>query len=482
MEIMQSLKNMVRTLRGSGDDETKNIKALWEVANKWKPRLTLTSYDKEIDDRILFYSGSMQSDTEEFLKKRYKETFKDMALQQINLNIVEHKIKEKAQVFCSRSTFSLQDASGDQQALFEKILEDAQIHVILKELDRRVTLCHRYAAKAYWDGAEGRARVTLFAPNTVGIVPDPDRHWDANSALAQIFRIPGSDGIFSNPRYEFWSIVDGETMHVEATDKGTNTYENNDDAIIPFVDPTNGRPIYPMTWFADDASPCIYELGDEDFLTVNRAVNCQYTDFTHAMKYRMFGVNYASMAQGSTADFPAKTVIAPNEVLILPSGATVGQMSNNMPITEIHESIKALIGLDLMLAVGSASAIREGGTESGYAIKLRNRKIIEHRQDMIEIYRPKVVELVRKICIVHNTYNQANPINITNAQINWVPGDTEISQDDDALGLRYSQEIINNVSTAIDWRMERYGEDRRTAEAAVRANKIINDEISKRPI
>jgi hypothetical protein len=43
----------------------------------------------------------------------------------------------------------------------------------------------------------------------------------------------------------------------------------------------------------------------------------------------------------------------------------------------------------------------------------------------------------------------------------------------------YAAEIEANVSTPVDWRMERYGEDRETAEAAVKANAELNKELHK---
>jgi hypothetical protein len=93
---------------------------------------------------------------------------------------------------------------------------------------------------------------------------------------------------------------------------------------------------------------------------------------------------------------------------------------------------------------------------------------MEHREEMVSLYKPKVLDLLRRMVIVHNYYADEK---ISEGTIEWIPGNIEIPQDPQELANRYAAEIAAGVSTAADWYAELNGVSRDRAVRAIEDNK-----------
>jgi hypothetical protein len=258
---------------------------------------------------------------------------------------------------------------------------------------------------------------------------------------------------------------------------GEEDYKINDDDVIPYVDPETGEAIYPLVWFSSDTSSDIYSLSDSDKLSTNRSVNLMLCHLLNAMRYKAYGV-WAHTKAENGADLGVKT-ISPSTVVDLMPGARLENVSTNLPIGETLDAISQIIKQDGLLR-NLPSQLVSADTQqadSGAALKMRMRPLLEHRENMIEIYKPNVEMLLRKMITVHNSYSSDQIP--TGLKPVWNPGEIKIEDDQSVTASTYAAEILAGVSTAADWRQERYGETREVAEMAVDENIKVNAKNSR---
>jgi len=184
-------------------------------------------------------------------------------------------------------------------------------------------------------------------------------------------------------------------------------------------------------------------------------------------------------AQGGN-ELGVKT-ISPNTVVDLAYGATLDNISPELPLREVKEIIDTLIRDRGMLKGLASSAMRteKAAPESGYALEIRNKPLKEHRENMIEIYRPYVLESAKRVCIVHNTYS-SDKINLKKYKIHWEPGEMQIPANPEEEGNRFTLEIASNVSSPADWYAKKAGVDRKTAIKEVAKRLLENERFTKK--
>lgn len=481
-EIKAKLERMISSLMGK--DKKTELYYLISESEKWIPSTEWYSYDDEMRIRIEYFRGSMQSDMREEIKRRFPQKYQVLEREQVNLPIIRKIILDKAKVFAARGEISIID--NNQQKVedenFEVMKRQSRLLACLKQADQYTQLCHRSMFKPWWDSKNKHVKITVWSPNLVRIVPDPFKWWDCDASYAVLFQLPSLDGITdTNYRWEVWgqknfdNAKTGDTVHY-ITD-GTEDLELNSDNINPFIDPQTNLPIYPFVWWKDDDSLDLYTIGDDDLLTINRRSNSLLCDTINAIHYKAYGVWVHVMANGGEP-LGVKTV-DPSTVVDLPNGASLSNMDTNLPISELWEFVKSLNDAKAMLDGLPSSALRDesGAAESGYALKIRNKPLLEHRENMVEIYRPFVEESIRRMIIVHNYYSENKIKFDPDWRIAWTAGELELPTDHAEISTKYTAQIEANVATPIDWRMEEFGEDRKTAEEMVNANAEINKEL-----
>jgi len=487
----KQIENFISTLMQK--ESRSNVDVLIEIAHSWMPAYENYTYSQEMENRIAYYNGAMQEDMLDELKRKFPQSHSEFDEDQVNIAHVKKIINEKAKVFCNSTEFYFVDREtgkpieGDDQINLSKFVKQTGFISTGKQTDAYTQLCHRSLPKAWWDRRKEKVRLSVWPPQMVNIVPDPDRWWDIDSAYAVMLEIPGILGNnSSSTRYEVWALRTPEaeeftgfkTLHF-ITDTEGNDSQINENDVNPYIDPRTGNPIYPFVWMQDDNSTELYTKGYDDILTTNRVINATLTDLSYAMKMKAHGVWVHKMAAAGQ-ELGVKT-IGPNTVIDIPDGATLEHLSTDLPIQETFGYVERLMQVDAMLSGLTPSSVRidSNSPESGYALKIRNQPILSHRANMVDIYYDNVVELLRRALIVHNTYSEEKIDPEANYDIVWVPGELEAVDDPEAIGRLYAAEIEANVSTPVDWRMERYGEDRETAEAAVKANAELNKELHK---
>ncbi len=468
-----------------------NMESLLQESRRWQPQPTNTTYYDEMETRMNYMRGAMQADMNDELKRRFPQTHEKIKKEQVNLPLVRKEMEEKSKCFLNTGEIYLIDEDGERvegkaQDLFQDFVGRTSTWSMLQKADRITQGCHRCAVKSWWDDRREKLRYSIWPPHKVYIVPDPWRWWDYDSSWAVLFELPGLEGLTAQAkRYEVWGIRDPQAAAVTGrntvhfvTDGANDTYFNQDD-VIPFTDPRTGNPLYPFVWWQDDDSTDLYTVGDEDMLTINRAINSGLTDIRQAIHYKAFGVWVHTMAENGQP-LNVKT-LGPSQVLDLVAGETLENVDTNLPVEETFDFYQELAEVKAMLSGLPSTSMRKesGAPETGYAIKLRNKPLQEHREEMLTYQLPAAEESVYRALVVSNTYAKDKIKGLEKYRVKIDPGEMDIEEEPEAEGRRLAAEIESDVSTPVDWRMVRYREDREQAEAAVEENVKYNQERSK---
>ena len=398
-------------------ERKQNLQELIELSQRWQPSPGNDDYSfhDEMQNRMLYLVGSMQADMQDVLEKQFPQMHDYIRKEQVNLPLVKNEFEQRARVFVNAGQLYLRDSNGDRvdSPEFDQFIKDSRLWSSFKQVDRYTQILQRAMFKPWWDRRQNRVRISIWPQHQCFIVPNTENAWfSVDDAFAVLFQLPGVDGLASTyPRYEVWGYrteaaadsTGNDTIHF-VTD-GQMDYKINEDDINPFIDPRTGDPMYPFVWWqADDSSTDLYSLGDEDTLTVNRTLNLGLTHLQYAIKMKSYGVWAHTKAENGT-DLGVQ-VMFPNTIADLVAGARLENIATNLPINDVWNYYKELIGQASLLRGLPSYAVRadSGGPESGYALKVRSRPLTEHRENMIEIYRPYVIESVFRAAVVHNTY------------------------------------------------------------------------------
>jgi len=464
------------------EDQEMNVNILLDIAKRYKPRSTFYSYDDEMHNRHMYLRAAMQSDMKEVIKRRFKKTWPKIIKEQANLRIYQAEIDEKSKVFVKSGEFHLiRDSDGEQveDPNFDDLIQDANVHAALKQTNKFIKSMHRAMFKPWWNKRHQHVSIGVWAPYLVNIVPTMDpaaEWWDVDQARAVLFRRTAPDGVMSTDyRQEVWGILPEEI----ATDVGKRSthyitgpggdHKVNDDDVNPYTDPRqDNKPIYPFTWFRDSDETELYSIGEEDALTTNRMVNSMLTDMVHTTHIKAYppAIHTAGV---DNKDMTTEAIHA-GSILQLAQGATLTFPTSNLPIREVWEFIQAYLMASAKLGKLSASVIQAvvQGEESGRALKIRERQLIEDREDLIGIIKPDVEEAIYRAALVHNVHcKPAKKIKLDGCSVNWFPGEMEFPVDPEAALREDEQRIRMQLTSLVEIRMRDHKESKEEAEAAI---------------
>lgn len=479
------------------DERRFNVQEFLSESDKHKPSTSgplSYSYRTEMENRLDYLRGAMQEDMEDELERRFPKTHDEIKKEQLNLKIYRRQIAEKAKVFVETGEFWLSDEQGEKidDPNFDDMIAEARVMLNLKSMDQRTRACHRTVVKAWWDSRREHARVSVWTPNLVHVIPstEPGHEWDIDRALVVGFERLGEEGINdTDKRYEIWGYRPDEiaeatgaaTLHFMAqsnTSKPDHRY--NDGDVNPYVDPRSGDPMYPFVLFADDDETQMWVIGDEDALTVNRAVNSGLTDIRQILHCQAFGVWVHTMGDGAQ-EFGNHT-LSPGRVYDLQPGASLANVAPELKCSEVWEFWKSIVDASDKLENLSASVIQrdDAAPESGRALKIREKPQMDERKDMIGIYQEQVEEFLYRLCVVHNAHCEPSKrINLDRCWPRWNAGEPEIPSDPQEVIDVAMKEKTMQAATAVDYLMAKQGLDRDEAEKLVRENAEFNRALAE---
>ena len=480
-----------------------SIQAVLDIANKWRPSPQNYSFSEEMEARENYLLGSMQGDMLDVLRRRFPRRYDRIMKEQVNLQLYRAIINAKAKTFADVGEMYLADEAGNKvdgpgAEAFADMVERGQFWAALKDADRYTQALSRAVVELTWDDRRACVVPNVWSQRLVHVAPNPMRYWSLDDAYVVAFEMPSEDGLLSTERrYKTWVKVKTDTgwesahylvgsQAIKDADGNatrswySDTYDGNADAKTPFLDERTGEPVFPFVLWKPDLVCSLYWLGNEDALTINRMLNSALTDLNWNAHFHAHPIGSWEPTSGETTGKPPANVTFSPEDFVEGGDWKPVFTSPEFDPEPVRAMWDYLLRMDSALDGNSPIAmLTEGGPESGYALKIRNLPLTEHRQNMIEVYRPHVIETMRRAIMVWNTYAPEYGLATIEGEPCWEPGQIEPPRDEEADARVWQLKIQKNVSTAVDWRMSETGEDREMAEAAIRENAELNKELAE---
>lgn len=461
-----------------------NVAACLTASDRWKPSLTMTTFRTECIRRLQYLRGSMQADMLEVLRRRFPHTYQDIEHEQVNVRLYAKIIEDRAKTFIG-SRYHLVGHDGsvappDSQSakVFQKMLDSGNFEAVFRDADRQIHAIHRLAVVLRYDRSKQCVRPMVWPQHLVHWVPDPDLYYSPDAALGVLLEVASDRGIndIDSARYEVWATIDGEDgakgIHYYTGRSADKYYDQpvsgNESRENPYVDPRSGRPMYPIVWWQADNEPSLYWLPDEDALTIPRLLNSALTDINWGMHYGQHPIiSWETQAGAENAVPPPRTEVGPGRAITVaglhPRFTHPGYDPRPaMDLWGTLADLEAKIGGGVPVSVFKES----GAPESGYALRIRNLPLEEHRAEMISVLRHHVEETLYRACVVWNAYNQ-DKIDLSQYSPSWVPGSPKPPEDESTAATTHAAMVEAGIESKIEWRMAVMGESEDEARRAI---------------
>jgi len=480
-----------------------NVESVLQHVANWQRGTEFYSYREELMNRTRYLLGSMQSDMINIISDYFPKTGSDISDKQLNIRLFRKLTKSKAKVFCSSGTrfFLVNDAGEEVESdAFTDMITEGRFKTAFKDADLFVQGCDRTCVKLEWNKRRRCVRPQVWPAQLVHVAvnPAPGCYGSVDDAHGVMFELPPESGYANatDSRYEVWVIdpITGQTAHYisgsrekEGPDgkKTPDWYEDaiNEDGMFPFVDPETKEPIYPFVWWQADDLDAVYHIGSEDALTVNRNINLALTDMMDAIHHQAWPTLVISRAEGSAGESGKQVPIGPRDVIELAEGESADFLASPLDAKQVFDIMQSLMMIDAMMDGQNPQAVRVEGTEaqSGYALKVQNVPLTEHRMDMVEVLRPYVEDTLRRAVIVWNYYAPSfgRELIPEGLRPKWEPGDIDIPVDDMQEEQVWALKYSSNVATPADRLMGERDVDKEEAIKMLGANAALNKELAR---
>lgn len=476
------------------------------IAGGWMPQLgNGKTFTQEMSDRICYMHGSMWGDMDQVLQTRFPQTYQYIKDQQLNLNLYARIVNSKAKVFYGQGNrFYLIDeqqkelSPGDpSQIKFNDMLKRGRWMAACKTADRYVQALTRCLVRPWWDERNACVQFSVWPQHMVYWVPCSAAYYSADDCLAVLLKMPGRGTLSSSDaRYEVWAKMKFEDRWRSllirigsqmVSGKGDDSKPDrqwyldpiNETNENPFVD-EDGEPIYPFVWWQGDGLNQLYNAGSEDALTVPRQLNAGITAMNHSLHYNSDPIGYWE----PTVNAPSGN---PPAVAVMGPGTTIDGGEYRPAFAHPEYDGKQVLGIwkdiidtAVQMDIGTSTGVvqEDAAAESGLSVQIKRQPLYEYRRDMIDIYRPYVLETLRRAIIVHNYYAETEADEIRGTPC-WEPGDIVDVQDKDAEARQWAIKIETGAATVVDQVMHETGMDEKQALTKVVENLKLTAKLRK---
>lgn len=428
--------------------------------------------------RIDYYKGEQLDHLNRVLAKQFKHPER-LRLQPSFSNITRRIINEVSVVYkrAPQRSISLngKKIEGPKAESFQKLYENARANSVLKKVNRYTNLLNTVGVQAVW--RNDHVELDILTPDIMNIVQDA---MDPTRAAAVIIEQGYADTVtLEGPRNPFGasslfiSWTEGEHMVFDEQGRARNDL-GNDKGVNPYG-------VVPIVFFRDSyPDSYFWNCGTDDLINAQDTLNVQLTELNQLIKMQSFSVPVI------IGDAPPEGVtVDPSNFISIPLGdATAGKGQPDFkfvtPSPKIMDLIEAIretvkrIADDWGCSMDSFKL--SGSPASGLSLKLSNIRLIERREDDVELYMDYERELFDVMRVVHNTHcKPADEIpDAAEFSINYA--ELDFPEDTTAEDARWVTQIGQNVRSRAAWLMS-IDPDVKTEEEAVekiKANMKIN--------
>lgn len=423
----------------------------------------------EAQKRIDYYNGVQLDHLDKVLARQFKHPER-LRLQKSFSNIVRRIINEVSVVYKKAPERSMVDKKGNKiegkgGEAFAKMYAGARANSVLKKVNRFTNLVNTVCVQAVW--RNDRLDLDILTPDILNVVQDP---MDPTAAQAVIVE----QGFCDTVALEYDGNPFGaHRLYIAWTPEQHMVYDERGRVRADLANEAGVNPygIIPMAVFRSDfPDKSFWNEGSDDLINAQDTLNIFLTELNQLVKMQSFSVPVI------IGDAPPEGItVDPSNFISIPlAESSKGQpdfkfVSPSPKINEILEVIRECvrrIADDWGLSM--ANFTLSGSPASGLSLRLSNIRLLERREDDIELYLDYEKSLFRVMRAVWNAHS---------APIDRIPEDSDISvnfaemdfpSDPAAEDARWVVQIQNNIKTRAQWLMSTDSDIKDVAEAEIR--------------
>jgi hypothetical protein len=361
--------------------------------------------DKERQDEAQNKLDLYRDDYEEIVREKIKELFHkdnyDRLYYHVNQsqNILKRVINEISTVYKAQP---VREFGKDER--YQEILDYSKLDTKLKKINRYTNLLNETLIKIGVRG--GRIVYDIITPNIATIIQNEQDPTQADAIIYMVTRknTVGDDKI----AYYYWDVYGNHIVldkdfrisfiiYDEAAAQGSLEF-------YPYRD-DEGRSVLPFVIFHREEPDDSFWDQDSGRDLYNAALmtGIKMTLFDYYFKVASFKQPYVT---GDVVSIPSKQILDPLTVFqVTGEGANVGLLDMQVNMDQLKDALVFQINSIINNYGISADQWSLSISEvSGRALKIRNRALLEIRQEQIPLYREYEQEIFDKTRVVNNAH------------------------------------------------------------------------------
>ena len=437
---------------------------------------------REASKRLDLYKGEQLLHVEDALKKQFAHPER-IRLQTEFTNIVKPIINQVSVVYKKPAIRQLKNKAGDPLEgsgadAYSDMVTKSRLDAMLKTVNRRATLLNTVGVQAVWNEELDGVRLDIWTPELLNVVQDPK---DPTKAAAVIMEQSFQDTVTDSVQENAWG---SKNLFITWTPDFHMVFDANARAIPELANEDGENPygIIPVAWFRDDwPERMFWNEGTDDLINAQIQVNVKITELNNLIKMQSFSVPViiGDNPKGNVSVDPSNFISIPLSDASQHGTPDFKFVSPDPKIAELIDAIKESITRIAFNWGISPDQFRLSGTpSSGFALRLQNLRLIERRQDDVDLYAVWEQDLFNVMRTVWNTHVQASRKIPEDAVMAINFAELDFSEDP-MLEARHWDELIRaGVKNRAQWQMS-IDHDIKTVDEAVERIKE-NREINQR--
>ena len=354
-----------------------------------------------------------KDDYEEIIEAKIKELFEKVNYDRLKYhvnqsqNILKRVINEISTIYKAPVTRTTTDAR------LQEILDEYNFDVLLKRINRYTNLFNECLIRV---GVRfGRLSFDIITPNICSVIQNKLDPTVADAIYYSTSRVnTAKRGYKENiVDYYYWDVAGNYYVFDEHWNIIEVVYDADDPGLMP-------SPYLDKNWKGEIVGQrfrlpfVVYhrQFPDSDFWDTTSGqdlynstvlTGVKLTEMDYHFKFAAFKQMYAI---GDSVEVPLNQIMDPQNMLwIKGEGASVGMLDTQAKLKDMQEALMFQINTIINNYGISSDAWTLSVSEmSGRALKIRNRALMELREDQLPLYREKEQELFDLIRIVNNAH------------------------------------------------------------------------------
>ncbi len=253
-----------------------------------------------------------------------------------------------------------------------------------------------------------------------------------------------------------------------------------------YKDGKNPYNIMPIVDYSDPDIDSYWTTGSKSLVEVNQNLNLALFAALHGIRFQSFSQLWAKIRDAEklpkNSDGVPELTVGHDKAVQLGANDELGVLNFQPALTETMEFIERWLNMELSNYGMKASFKEQGNPQSGFALVVSNQELLEARQDKLDHYRPIETRNMKILSAMSDAHKLPYKIpEGASLQTKFVKPEFPKSQDE--IGTQREQDFKWNLSTPVDWLMERFpGMTEDEALEKLRKNKKVNQELGLKSV